>query len=77
MRRASENAGPLNVTPDGNGFAIGAAAGTNPPGTVMLGYPAFAGVRREAVRRREDRIEVVRRALDAVRAVVNGVQVAA
>ena len=33
----SLNARPENVTPDGKGFSIGGAGGTNPPGTVMLG----------------------------------------
>jgi len=32
------------VTPDGKGFTIGSVGGTKPPGTVTLGYPAFAGV---------------------------------
>ena len=29
--------GPVKVTPEGNGFTIGATGGTKPPGTVMLG----------------------------------------
>ena len=37
IRRGSENAGPENVTPDGNGFATIPSGGRNPPGTVMLG----------------------------------------
>ena len=44
ISRGSENAGPENVTPDGNGFTITPSGGRNPPATVMLGYPAFAGV---------------------------------
>src|SRR6267143_183410 len=48
MSLGSLNAGPENVTPNGEGCALkpaGTAAGLgkNPPGTMTLGYPARAG----------------------------------
>src|SRR5229473_2959998 len=48
MSLGSLNAGPENVTPKGEGFALkpggtGAVLGKNPPGTITLGNPARAG----------------------------------
>src|ERR671930_781265 len=49
MSFGSLNAGPENVTPNGEGFASkpagrpAAGLGKNPPGTMTLGYPARAG----------------------------------
>src|SRR6266853_3218124 len=49
MSLGSLNAGPENVTPKGEDFALkpagrfAAGLGKNPPGTITLGYPARAG----------------------------------
>src|SRR5262245_30949871 len=37
INRGPLNGGPEKVTPDGNGWTTGSAAGRNPPGTTMLG----------------------------------------